>query len=159
MKKMDVLYGVTVASISVAIIVVTLFKFVLNKEARIITVENPRKVTLMSTDERLINLVDLMENRDDFFVVIFGFEDCYSCISRGLSDLSALKKAGKNCAALVVYDYLDDIKGWSEKQEFSPIFMIKKSVYFENIKTPHLPVFIHFRKGEIEKYQFITAGM
>jgi hypothetical protein len=157
MKKRDVQYMFAILALITAIIVLVYFKFIRKQESAV-SFDNPEKITVSTIGNNLLSLSDIIDNSGELFLVVFNFDDCYSCISRGIFDLISLKKAGKKCAALVVHDNIDEIRGWSEKQDFSPFYVIKKNVYFEHIKSPHTPVLIHFKDGEIRKYHFISTG-
>jgi len=157
MRKSDLIFRISVIVIGLAITGVLLFRFVLNKDQKnLVAIDNPDKITLFSVDEEVISLSQLMGKSKTLYFVIFNLNDCYSCIAKGFDALGAMQKEGKNCAAIVIHEYVDEIKGWSEKQDFSPIYMMKRSVFYNYIRTPHVPLFVHISKGKIRNFQFIT---
>lgn len=156
MKKSEVIYLIVVVLLVAAIIAVILFRFVLKKGTELVEIGDTDEITLMSVKKEVVTLSKLMEKSGTLYFIIFNIDGCYSCIVRGLNDLSALQGEGKYCIAIVIHNDIDEIKGWAEKQDFSPFYMMKKSVFYDYIKTPHVPLFVHLKNGLIKNFQFIT---
>lgn len=156
MSKKDFLFKFTVASLTAAIVVVVVIRFVLNRSKDIVEMAPPNEIDLVSIDNEKVTLAQLLGEEQDLYFLIFDMNGCYTCILSGLNDLMELEKAGRNCIAIVLHEYLDEVKGWSKTQQFSPFFMVRKSVFYDRFKIPHLPVLIQYKKGEIVNFRFLS---
>lgn len=158
MKKSDLFLNIGIGVVILAIITVILFKFVINKTGKeeSFKINNIEKIMVSDLNGNQINFSDLLDKEGDTYILIFELRNCYSCIFKGIENLKSLKKSGKSCFGLAVHDYLDELNGWSTNHDFNPFFMIKKSEYFDNIHSTHLPVFIKITNGKVESYRFIT---
>ena len=107
---------------------------------------------------RYSKLFSLLNRMEDNYLLIFSFNDCSSCIYRGIDELKTLKKAGKTCIAIVVHDYYEEIKSWSSNQDFSPFMVLKRIDFHEHIKTSSTPVLVKIRDRKIKNAFYIFAN-
>lgn len=159
MKKSDLFFSIGAGILALAIILVVVFKFLVTpkpKETFDIQDIEQIKVTDFNGDE--INLTLFLEKSEVTYMLIFQLNDCYSCVYRGLTDLKALQKEGKQCLALVVHDNMEDVQGWSAHEDFSPFLMLKRTDFLEYVNCPHTPVFLKIAKGKIKSYRYIVAN-
>jgi hypothetical protein len=157
MKKPDFVFRTVVVTLVILIAVVFLFRFVIKKDRTMqVAIENPEKIDLITLENKTVTLDRLEKQSGYLYLAIFDYSDCYSCIVKGLNDLRALQGKGKNCAAIVLHEYIEEIRGWSANQDFSPFYMMRKSVFYEHIKTPHTPLFVCIKNGKIDSFRFIT---
>jgi hypothetical protein len=156
MRKSVLAYRIVVSLLCIAIVAVILVRFVFKKEKQPVSIDFPGQINLATLDGNTTTLAKLLETQSDLYLLVFKFNDCYSCILKGLNDMQSLKKDGRNCAAIVAHDYIGDIIDWSKIQDFSPFFVVKKSLFYDFIQTPHTPVIIRFINGKIKSIRFIT---
>ena len=158
MKSKDLIFSLGIVVLLIAVVVVVVFKFVLNRGRqdaafRINAFEN---LVLIDMNNNPIKFPDLLDKNKETYCLIFEMTNCYSCIYFGIEDLKKLREAGKDSMAIVVDDRLYEVAGWSEKQEFSPIFMLKKIDFYDHIQSSLLPVLVKIKDGEVKSYRYIT---
>lgn len=151
-----ILNGLIVILIS-GIVYLALQKFVLkNKSGKICDITSIDSIRITDIDGRSELLSGLLAKDTETYLYIFELSNCYSCISQGLMDMENLKKAGFKCISLVVHHRVDEIKGWSSTQTFSPFYVMKKEDFYRYIKTPYLPVVLKIKEKKVENSRFIT---
>lgn len=156
MQKSNLVYYAAVALSMAAIAAVIVFKFVIpGDNPNQFKIENTEEIVLTDLDGNSVALESLLRHHDSTFCLLFELSSCYSCIYNGLVDLKTLKDSGNHCIAVAVHDRLDDIEGWSEKQEFSPFFMLKKVDFYRHIHSPVLPVLIQLTGHTVKKFKYI----
>ena len=159
MKKSEILYSISMGALALGIILVILFKFVLNQKSReSFTIKSIDEINVSDLNGNKIKLASFLEKDNLTYLLIFQLSDCYSCIYIGLNDLKDLQRAGKQCLGIVVHDYLEEVNGWSTHQDFSPFLMLKRLDFFEYVKSAHTPVFVKIVKGKIDSYRYILAN-
>lgn len=157
MKKSDILLYFAMGVIFAGIIIVVIFKFVLvPKES--FAIHNMDKIIVSDLEGNKINFLEFLKKDDTTYGLIFGLYDCGSCIYKGIEDLKVLKNAGKSCFGLVVHDNIEEAKGWATHYNFLTILVLKRLVFFENIKCVKTPVLVKFVKGKISSYRYIIAN-
>jgi len=155
MKKRELFYDILIAVVLAAIIGAVVYKFVLKHNPQMeFATDELNKITLNTLSHTKLKMSDIIKEKD-VFVLIIDMNDCYTCIHKGIEDLKRLQKSGKECFVIVIHDYLDEVKGWSETIDFKPFYAIEKVDYYEHIHSKITPVLIHFKKGRINKYNFI----
>jgi len=155
MKKSTLFYSILIAILSICILLVILFKFILKPGVSGFDLENKESIIIRDLDGKEAKLFSLFENKEDTYLLIFSFNDCSSCIYRGIEELKAIKKAGRNCIAVVVHDYYEEIKSWSANQDFSPFVVLKRIDFYEHIKTATTPVLLKIGDGKIKNAFYI----
>jgi hypothetical protein len=146
-----------IALLSICIVLVILFKFILKPKPGF-NIENRDSLTVTDLNGKEINLISLFNDKEDTYLAIFSFNDCSSCIYRGIEELKAIKKAGRNCIAIVVHDYYEEIKSWSTNQDFSPFVVMKRIDFHEHINTQTTPVLVKIRNGKIKSAYYILTN-
>jgi hypothetical protein len=151
MKKSEILYFIAMGTLALGIVLVIIFKFVLNqKPQESFTIKNMDEINVIDLSGNRSKLANFLEKDDITYLLIFQLNDCYSCIYRGMKDLKDLQQAGKQCLGLVVHDYTEEVSGWSTQQDFSPFLVLKRLDFFEYVKSAHTPVFVKIVKGKID---------
>jgi hypothetical protein len=157
MKRSDWFFNIGIVALIIGIIVVVLFKFVLNQgPSGQFKIETMSQVQLLDLNKNNLKLTDLLEGESDSYCLIFELTNCYSCIYKGLEDLKILQKSGSNCFAIAINDYADDVEGWSKNHNFSPFFVLKKIDFYKYFQSSLLPVLIKLNKEGVKSYRFIT---
>jgi hypothetical protein len=136
-------------------VLVILFKFILKPGGPGFDIEKKENITITDLDGKESKLFSLIDQEKDTYLLILSFNDCSSCIYRGIEELKAIKKASRNCIAIVVHDYYEEIKSWSANQDFSPFVVLKRIDFHEHIKTPTTPVLVKIRNGKIKNAFYI----
>lgn len=157
-KNTEFYFRMTIVILLIAIIVVFAMRFLYKKEHKpeAVSFINPQKTILLSLDNKTVTLEHLLKNSNVLYLAIFDFSGCYSCTGRALDDLRSLKKEKKDCIAITIHDNFNDFKEWAQMENFNPIYMVKKNIFYEFIKTPYVPVIIELKKGKIEFIRFIS---
>ena len=154
MKKSTLFYSILIALLSICIILVIIFKFLLKPDPGF-NIEKRERIMVTDLNGKESNLFSLFDNKDDAYFLFFLFNDCSSCIYRGIEELKAIKKAGRISIAIVVHDYYEEIKSWAENHDFSPFVVLKRIDFYEHIKTPSTPVLVKIRNGKIKNAFYI----
>lgn len=157
MKKYTLFYSILITLLSICIVLVILFKFILKPKPGF-NIENRDRLTVTDINGKEINLFSLFDHKEDTYLLIFSFNDCSSCIFRGIEELKAIKKAGRNCIAIVIHDYYEEIKSWSTNQDFSPFVVLKRIDFHDHIKTSLTPVLVKIRNGKIKNAFYILPN-
>ena len=122
MKKRELFYDILIAVVVVTIIGVVVYKFVLKQNPQMeFAIDELNKINLNTLSHSKIKMSDIIKDRD-VFVLIIDMHNCYTCIHKGIEDLKRLQKSGKECFVIVIHDYLDEVKGWSETIDFKPFY-------------------------------------
>jgi len=101
MKNRNLFYNISILILSLAIIVVVLFKFVLNHNIeKAFDIKNFDQIHLVDFSGKQVNLSDILCKHKSLYFLIFGLNSCYSCVSKGLMDLKDLSKSGNFCIAI-----------------------------------------------------------
>ena len=158
MKSKDLIFSLGIVVLLIAVVVVVVFKFVLNpgRHDAAFRIDSLENLVLIDMNNNSIKFPDLLDKNKETYCLIFEMTNCYSCIYFGIEDLKKLRKAGNDSMAIVVDDRLYEVAGWSEKQEFSPIFMLKKIDFYDHIQSSLLPVLVKIKDGEVKSYRYIT---
>ena len=138
---------------------VGVFKFVLpGTPADSFHLKNIERLRIVDLDGNEITFTDIPPKNDSSYCLLFNLTDCYSCIYRGLEELTALKKAGKNCFGLVIDDNYKDVDVWAAHYEFSPFLVLKRVDFYEHIKSVVTPVMVKFENGHVDSYKYIMPN-
>ncbi|MCP5105384.1 MAG: hypothetical protein GY950_18490 [bacterium] len=156
MKKRNLIYDIGIVVLLIVVVAVVYVKFFAAKPQSPVDIKGIDTLTVLDTSGTAVKFSGLMENGRSAYVFIFYMDDCYSCIHRGIQDLVQLQKDGKNCVGLVVHELINEVEGWSAKQEFSPFFMIKKTDFYEHVNTSMTPVIMKIVDGKVESSRYIT---
>jgi hypothetical protein len=157
MKKSTLFYSILIVFLSICIVLVILFKFIL-KPGPGFNIEKRESIRVTDLNGKESGLFSLFNGKEDTYLLIFSFNDCSSCIYRGIEELKTIKKAGRTCIAIVVHDYYEEIKSWSANQDFSPFVVLKRIDFYEHIKTSSTPVLVKIRNGKIKNAFYIFAN-
>ena len=153
--KRERFYSTAIVILSLVILIVVYMKFFHNAPDRPVDIKNIRAIKVYDGSGTLIGLSDILEEEKNY-CLLFDLNDCYSCIAKGISDLKSLKKSGKPCFGLVVHNLSDEVSGWSTQQGFSPFFMLKKTSFYEHIRSPATPVMITIKDEKVIAFRYIT---
>ena len=156
MKIRDIIFSIGIVVLIIAVAVVVLFKFVLNHSNPSFRLDALDSLILVDMNGNSINFSGLLDKNKETYCLIFELTNCYSCIYNGIEDLKKLQKAGRESIAIVVDGRVDEVAGWSEKQGFSPFFMLNKVDFYDNIQSSTLPVMIKIKASEVVSYRYIT---
>ncbi len=160
MKSKDIIFSSAIVVMLIAVVVVVVFKFVLSpgpvRQEKSFGIDALDNLVLIDMNNNSFKFPDLLDKNKETYCLIFEMTNCYSCIYYGIEDLKKLRKAGKDCMAIAVDDRLHEVAGWSEKQGFSPFFMLGKVDFYDHIHSPTLPVMVKIKDGEIKNFRFIT---
>lgn len=156
MKRYGILLDISIGVLTVAIIGVVIFKFVINRKPstsfEINGIEKARVFDLSGSELKLDRLIP---QNGTAHVLIFNLRDCHSCVSDGVEILKKLKQEGRQCLGIAVHDRIEDVDGWTINFDFSPFYMIKTVVYFDYIKSPITPVLLKFKNQKVESYTYL----
>jgi hypothetical protein len=158
-KKIDVFLNLAIGFAIVVIIFILLYKFVLNDSPanEPFKVKNLKQINVTDLKGNYDSLEELLAANENTYCLIFELTNCYPCIQKGLDDLNELLSDGNKGFAIVVSNYYDEVEGWASKMASStPVFVLKKSAFYENIHCTNLPVLVRFKNVRVENYRFIT---
>jgi len=158
MKKQDVFFYSILGVISIAIIVLVLFKFVFVHKDSSFAIDGLEKLTIKDLHGSELNMVEYLKRYNRVFVLLFGLGDCNSCVYKGVEDLKMLNDAGKHSIALIVSNDIEDVKAWTLHYEFLTVFILKRLDFFDHITCVTTPVMITFEKGKIKGYRYIMPN-
>jgi hypothetical protein len=157
MKNRNLFYNISILILSLAIIIVVLFKFVLNHNVeKAFDIKNYDQIHLVDFSGKQVNFSDILCKHKSLYFLIFGLNSCYSCVSKGLMDLKDLSKSGNFCIAIAVHDNINELKGWARHEDFSPFYMLSKENFYKSIKSQYLSVIVKIDDKVIKNYRFIT---
>jgi hypothetical protein len=157
MKNRNLFYNISILILCTAIIIVVLFKFVLNHNVeKAFDIKNFDQIHLVDFSGKEVNFSDILYKHKSLYFLIFGLNACYPCVSEGLMDLEDLKDSGNFCIAIAVHDNINELKGWARHEDFSPFYMLSKNIFYKSIKCQLLPVIVRIDNKVIKNYRFIT---
>ncbi len=157
MKKSERLYNLVMVVLSVGIVFVLIYKFLLKGPGtgERPKIENPHEITVMKLDGTVIRFSELIGETHECYCLFFELTNCQSCIYKGIFELENLEKKGKNCFAIAIHDWLEEIKGWSQHYELKNFSVIKKVDFYEHIHAPYLPIIVKFHNGRLSSYKYV----
>lgn len=152
------IYTILIIVISVAIIFVLLYKFVIKRAPAIEVpeIKNSEKITVQTLEGIEIKLFERIGKTAECYCLFFELSNCQSCIYEGIMELENLEKNGKTCFGITIHDWYEEIRGWSQHYKLKTFFVLKKVAYYEYMHAPHLPLIIKFKEGKIDSYKYIT---
>jgi len=103
-----------------------------------------------------VNLATRLSPRGATWLMFFGLDQCYSCVARGLADLTLLRKRGEHCLAVAVHPNLDEVKGWLTHESFRPIFVISRAAFLNHVECRSLPVILRMENGRVTSCAYPT---
>lgn len=157
MKLKEFWFIIITACLVIAIILVVLFKFIIvRKEPGVLTIDRLDSIIVYDLHEKPNKLIDLFNRDKNTYLLLFELDNCYSCIFKGMNELNRLRRAGEHCIAIAVHDYIPDVVGFSQVQDFSPFFVLKKIDFYRHIHVSYMPVFFILFKGKVINSRFIT---
>ena len=136
MNKKNLLLNSGIVIVVISIILLILFKFILNDKINIGIDINQIKIYNINGDK--IQLSDIIPKDGITYCFVFDMNDCNTCILKGIDDLIELKKSGLDCFALAIHHRIDEVSGWSSNYDFTPFFMINKKVFMRTLKYSQL---------------------
>ena len=156
MKKNERLLNIGILAISIGIIAVLIMKFALAKKPSGFSIKDPANISVLDLKGNRVTLSNLFDSEKGTYCLIFELTNCNTCIVKGINDLIQLNGVGERCIAIVINDLPEEVIGWSQFQEFSSFYVLKKIDFFNHIQSALLPVFFKIKAGEIEMFRFIT---
>jgi len=157
MKRKDIFYNVSIGVMAAAILIVVIFKFVVNKQpVDSFSINGIENISVFDLDGTEFEMSHLISKNDEDYCLIFNLKDCHSCVFDGVAMLKKLRAEGKTCTGFVIHDNLEDVNGWTINFEFRPFFMMKTLEFFDHIKSPITPVLVKFKKQKVENYKYFT---
>ena len=157
MKNRNLLYNIGIVVVLIAISLVVYYRFLATKPTAKsdVAIKKIETLTVIDTSGTEIKFSRLLGKGESTYLFLFEMDDCYSCIYKGMRDLVQLKKDGKNTAALVIHELIDEVDGWSAKQDYAPFFMIKKTTFYDHISISITPVIMKIADGKVESFRYI----
>ena len=116
-----------------------------------------RKATEISVRDlkgETVNLADRLSPRGATWLMFFGLNQCYSCVARGLDDLTLLRKKGEHCLAVAVHGNLDGVNGWLAHESFRPVFVLSRESFLCHVACRSLPVILRLEKGKVTSCRY-----
>jgi len=155
----DRFFTIGIAVLLLCIAAVVIFKFVLpRKPVDSFHVNKTEQLTVVDLDGNEIKFSDILSKDESSYCLLFSLKDCYSCIFRGLEDLTNLRRAGKNCFGLVIDDNYKDVDIWAANYEFTPFLVLKRVDFYEHIKSVVTPVLVKFENGNVDSFKYIMPN-
>ena len=155
--KKEQLFNLAIVILLTGISLLVIFKFVLNKPAQdsfaIKEIDQVLVTDLMGNE---IPLPKWLSNNDATYFLAFDLKDCFGCISKGMEELKSLKNSGKSCFGLVIDDYYQDVAVWASNYEYLHFLVLKRSEFYDHIKSALTPVIFKIENGKVTGYRFIT---
>lgn len=156
MKKTDLFSNIAIGILIVAIIIIGVYKFVLKKDSTDFDVEDIREVVIKDMEGEEVNISELLNSNFDTYMLILEINNCAPCVYKGIEDLTNLKKAGNFCFAIIVHDWLEDVKGWRQNYEFSPFYILSRNAFYDSFNLSLLPAIIKIKGGKVKNVRYIT---
>lgn len=137
------------------------FRFVLPKKNgpppgnfRVTELEN---IVVTDLSGNKMKLGAVMPGDSSFYLLICDMDDCFSCIFKGVDDMSKLHGAGHENAVIVVADKIEDVNGWTAANfpDYRAFYMLDTAGFYRHIHTPVTPVLAKIEKGKIISFRFI----
>ena len=113
------------------------------------------QIELRTLEDRPASFSRLLNGGNPSAFLVFGLHDCYSCVAKGLVDLTDLRKSGYHCFAIAVHDRISDLKGWVRHESFSPFYMLGKADFHAHVTCHAMPVLVTAGADGIVNYRFI----
>lgn len=159
MKKSDFIFYSILSILVMSIVVVVIVKFyIIPRSQKSTVIENIDDIQIYNLDGNCIKLNSIIDKSGTSFFVIAKLNDCYGCVLRSINELKVMQKKDCHCFMLIVYDSLDDVKGWSSHEKFSPIYMMTRSDFIKNVNIKSSPALIKTKNGRIANCRYITAN-
>jgi len=157
MDKRNFIINFLICVLILIIAIIFVFKYVIKKDNindnfKIKNINKIKLKSLNNVDKKFVELT----GTDDIYVFFFIIKSCPSCINKGFNELKILNKRKKRCIAVIIHDWVEEIKAWSVNCDFSPIYIMKRKTFYEHIQAPFLPVLVKFKGRKIQNYHYIT---
>jgi len=152
----DGIYNLLIILLSLGVITVALFKFILTAEPGIVRVEDVDHIRLRDTSENTLKLNPLLNGELDNYILLFEMDNCGSCITKGLNELEFFREKGKNCLAIMIHDRPVELAGWADNYEFHPIYFISRSGFYEYFNCQQLPVLFAISGDQVRIIRYFT---
>ncbi|MFC2156108.1 hypothetical protein ACFLRB_06440 [Acidobacteriota bacterium] len=157
MKKSDLFFNIGIPILFVAVIVVVIFRFVINdKPTGLFNVKELDRIQVSDLNGSQLDLVGLLDKDEETYCLLFELTNCYSYIYDGIEDLKKLKNSGYLCLGIAVHDLTDEVAKWSKNHDFTPFFVLKKIDLYKYFRSSNLPVLFCLKQGKVENFRFIT---
>jgi hypothetical protein len=156
MKTRDFLLNTAIITLILAVIVVVIFKFFIKPTPQeSFKFNDIEQLTVQDLSANPIKLVDILDENKETYVLLLELRDCGSCIYAGIEDMIRLKKAGNPAIIIPVHERVDEIVGWSGSYDFSPFYMMKTAMFYQQIKCATLPVIVKIKNRKVTGYRDI----
>lgn len=156
MKNKDLFLNIGMVVMILAVVVAVLFKFVIKPSPpALFKINDLEKLVVTDMAGNPIQLVDLLDDKQETFIGLFEMHTCYSCIFDTVELAKQTKIAGKPALIIPIHDVLDDVQGWSTTIDFSFVYMMKRMLYHDQITCPVLPVIIKMKNRKVIDYKFV----
>ena len=119
------------------------------------TIPHLDRIELRTLEDRPAFLSRLLKGPEPSAFLVFGLHDCYSCVAKGLMDLTDLRKSGYHCFAVAVHDRIADLRGWIRHENFSPFYMMGKADFHSRVTCHAMPVLVIGDADGVVNYRFI----
>ena len=154
-KTIDIILNVLIGLLIIAVFVLLYFRFFKKNESSF-DIKGINHIYVYSIDNEKINISNIIKEKNEIYILFLEPTNCPSCIHNAFFEMQNLKEDGKNSLILVIYDWFNEWKNWTQNYDFTPIFMIKKETYLKHIFSPYLPVLVKFKGGKIKNYKYVT---
>lgn len=142
--------------ISIVLIIVVVFKFVINKSDSSNYSMDVGAITITSMDGEPKKLMDIALYNGDTYVLVFKLNDCYSCIAKGIEDIQNLHASGSVYISIVIHDSLNDVRGFAETFPNVVFHQMTTVDQYEHIRSPIFPVIVKMKNNKVSSYNFVT---
>lgn len=114
-----------------------------------VTVRSIAEMNIRNLEGETLNLGTRLPPRGVSWLMFFGLDQCYSCVARGLADLTLRRGEGDHCLAVAIHSRPRDVRGWAAHESFRPIFVTSRATFLNHVECRSLPVILRLEKGRV----------
>jgi len=151
----DRFFKVTVTLLVIAIFSTLAYRLT-RKSGDRVTIPAMERFEVVDPLGQPVPFISEVDGRPELYCFVMTLSNCERCIYNGMTDIEAMKAAGKQVMVLVITDWPEEVHGWSVHYAGIPVFSVPVAGFYAAVQTPYLPVMLIFRQGKLSGWRFIT---
>lgn len=151
----DRFFKVMVTLLIIAILATLAYRLT-RKPGDRVTIPSMERFEVVDPQGQAVPFLSEVGDHAEMYCFVMTLSNCERCIYNGMTDIEAMKAAGKQVMVLVVNDWPQEVQGWSVHYAGTPVYSVSVASFYAAVQTPYLPVILTFKQGRLDGWRFIT---
>ena len=151
-----ILLNCLIALCSIVLSVAVIFKFIVKSDKSADFFIHIEKIKITNMEGESVDLIDLVAENSETYILIMRLNDCYSCIAKGIEDIKSLHLSGHGYVVIAAHDSLDEVRGLTGIFSDVRFYQLSVAEQYQFIHSPMLPVLVKIKNGRVVAHRMIV---